>query len=71
MNIIEVRLFELALKGDRLDEINAEEILDRRAAAQAKASARCLYIRRLSQQWLAWVTRQHRVTTTPSNAVVK
>ncbi len=34
MNIIEARLFELACKGDRLDEINAEEILDRRAAAK-------------------------------------
>jgi hypothetical protein len=27
MSIMEVRLFELRVKGDRLDEINAEEIL--------------------------------------------
>jgi len=69
--MIEVRLFELACKGDRLDEINAEEILDRRAAAQAKARARWHYIRRLGQQWMAWVTRQPRLTGAPSSAVAK
>ena len=58
MSIIEVHLFEMALKGDRLDAINAEEVLNRRAAAQAKARARWCYVRRLGQQWMAWVARQ-------------
>jgi hypothetical protein len=71
MNIIEVRLFELACKGDRLDEINAEEILERRAAAQARASARWRYVRRLGQQWMAWIARQPRVTAAPSGAATK
>ena len=71
MNIIEVYLFELALKGDRLDEINAEEVLNRRAAAQAKANARRRYLRRLRQQWVAWVTRRPQMTAAPSDVAAK
>ena len=68
MHIIEVRLFELACKGDRLDEINAEEVLDRRAAAQAKARARWHSVQRRTQSWMAWITRQHRGPVVPSGA---
>ena len=49
MSIIEVRLFELRMKGERQGEIDAEEILNRRAVAQARAQARCLYLRRLDR----------------------
>jgi hypothetical protein len=55
--MIEARLLELMIKGDRLDEINAEEMLDRRAAAQARAQTRRLFLRRLGQQITAQIGR--------------
>jgi hypothetical protein len=55
--MIEARLLELTIKGDRLDEINAEEILDRRAAAQMRAEARRLFLHRLGQLLAAKIGR--------------
>ena len=43
----EVRLFELACKGDRLDEINAEEIFNRQAKAAARRRALLRLVKRL------------------------
>jgi len=47
MSMIEVRLFELSCKGERLDEINAEEVLNR----QAKAAERRQAFRKLIKRW--------------------
>ena len=71
MSIIEVHLFEMALKGDRLDEINAEEVLNRRAAAQAKARARSLYLRRCVQKLATWAMQPQTATGTPMDVMVK
>lgn len=59
--MIEARLLDLLIKGDRLDEINAEEVLERRAAAQTRAAARRRFLRCLGQQvaaqiWRPWQT---------------
>ena len=43
----EVRLFELACKGDRLDEINAEEVFNRQAKAAARRRALLRLVKRL------------------------
>jgi hypothetical protein len=43
----EVRLFELACKGDRLDEINAEEVFNRQARAAEQRRALLRLIRRV------------------------
>jgi hypothetical protein len=71
MNIIEVRLFELACKGERLDEINAEEILNQRAAAQARTRALRLYLYHLGQQWKVWGWRKQRMSATSSGRLIK
>src|SRR5687767_11180440 len=57
MNIEQVRLFELQIKGDRLGELNAEEVLDRRAAAQARTRSLLLFTSRIGpvyRQALHW-----------------
>jgi hypothetical protein len=54
MSIEQVRLFELQIKGDRLDEINAEEVLDRRAAAHARNRAFTRNIDQGYHQTLRW-----------------
>lgn len=64
MSMIEVRLLELAIKGDRLDEINAEEAL----AAQARWQGRWQRLR----SWLRRPARrpgsnQHPYTTSRIN----
>ena len=43
----EVRLFELACKGDRLDEINAEEVFNRQARAAEQRRALLRLIKRV------------------------
>ncbi|MCE7981374.1 MAG: hypothetical protein DYG89_09300 [Caldilinea sp. CFX5] len=43
----EVRLFELACKGDRLDEINAEEVFNRQAKAATRRRALLKLIKRV------------------------
>ena len=68
MSIIEVRLFELRMKGERQGEIDAEEILNRRAVAQARAQARCLYLRRLGHQLSEWMTQRLSTRVGHSNA---
>lgn len=47
MSMNEVRLLELALKGERLDELNAEEVLNRRAKAAERRQAFFLLLKRL------------------------
>lgn len=47
MNMVEVRLFEMACKGDRLDEINAEEVFNQQAKAAARRRALLKLIRRV------------------------
>lgn len=47
MGMTEVRLFELACKGDRLDEINAEEVFNRQAQAAAQRRALLKLIKRV------------------------
>lgn len=59
MSMIEVRLFELACKGDRLDEINAEEVFNRQAKAAERRQAFRNLIKRL-------VTALGRKPTTPA-----
>lgn len=54
MNIAQVRLFELQMKGDRLDELNAAAVLERRAAAQARTRAFTSHIGQGYQQTLRW-----------------
>lgn len=48
MSMTEVRLLELTLKGDRLDEINAEEVLNRRARAAERRQALLNLVKRLA-----------------------
>jgi hypothetical protein len=67
MSIEAVRLFELSIKGDHLHEINAEETLDRRAAAQVRAQARHRFFRLLGQQLVGWVTQLPQATVTLSS----
>lgn len=43
----EVRLFELACKGDRLDAMNAEEVFNRQARAAARRRALLRLVKRL------------------------
>ena len=43
----EVRLFDLACKGDRLDEINAEEVFNRQARAAEQRRALLRLIKRV------------------------
>jgi hypothetical protein len=45
--MIEVRLFEVSCKGDRLDEINAEAVLNRQAKAAERQQAFLRLIKRL------------------------
>ena len=71
MDMIQIHLFEMALKGDRLDEINAEEVLNRHAAAQAKARERRLYVQCLSQRWRAWIRQSWQMRKIPSGMSVK
>lgn len=47
MNMVEVRLFELACKGERLDEINAEELFNQQAKAAARRRALLKLIKRV------------------------
>jgi len=47
MAMTEVRLFQLACKGDRLDEINAEEVFNQQAKAAARRRALLKLIKRL------------------------
>lgn len=55
--MIEVRLFELQLKGDRLDEINAEAVLNHQAATQARIKVLRHGLHQLSR-WLAtWLAK--------------
>lgn len=43
----EVRLFQLACKGDRLDEINAEEVFNQQAKDAARRRALLKLIKRV------------------------
>lgn len=47
MSMVEVRLFELACKGDRLDEINAEEALAAKARRQERRHRVASWLQRL------------------------
>lgn len=58
MSIIEVRLFELQCKGDHLDEVNAEEILTRRAIGHARRQALVDFTRRTCHQIKVWISKQ-------------
>jgi hypothetical protein len=66
MSIEAVRLLELRIKGDRLDEINAEEVLNRRAAAQARGFS----LWRFGNQLEAWLVRRPPATVMRSNMTV-
>lgn len=58
MSMVEVRLFELQCKGDRLDEINAEEIFARRAVGHARRQALAGFTRCIYHQLKMWVGKQ-------------
>ena len=52
MNIVEVRLFEMQIKGERLDEINAEETLNRLAAGRKRRAQIGKMLRRFAANWM-------------------
>ncbi|RIK41995.1 MAG: hypothetical protein DCC55_10310 [Chloroflexi bacterium] len=65
MNIEQLRLFELQIKGERLDQINAAEITARRDATAARRSARRGWVRALGKrldQWTVTVTTNKQAT---------
>lgn len=51
MSMIEVRLFELSRKGERLDELNAEEVFNRQAKAAARRQAFRTLVNRLGTRF--------------------
>ncbi|MEZ4735832.1 MAG: hypothetical protein R3E79_52755 [Caldilineaceae bacterium] len=70
MSMIEVRLLELAIKGDRLDEINAEAALAAQARWQGRWQWLHLCLRRLAGRPASQVTSVHR-TAHKSNPPLK
>lgn len=66
MAMTEVRLFQLACKGDRLDEINAEEVFNQ----QAKAAARRRALLKLIKRVIAMLGRKSTTTVVDGTEVV-
>jgi hypothetical protein len=69
--MIEVRLFELRMKGDRLDEINAEEVLNRQAMMQARISVLRHGFHHLSRRLTVWLAKPHAATMAPFRKIAQ
>ncbi|MEZ4733404.1 MAG: hypothetical protein R3E79_40425 [Caldilineaceae bacterium] len=66
MSMMEVRLFELSCKGDRLDEINAEAVFNQ----QAKAAERRQAFRKLIKRLIAALRGKRTTAGVQPGAVV-
>jgi hypothetical protein len=71
MSLIETRLLEMQIKGDRLDEINAEETLNRLAAGRKRRAQLGKMLRHLFANWIPTMrTEQQAQESTQSPLVL-
>jgi hypothetical protein len=57
MNRLDILLFELRIKEDELNRLKAQDTMNRRLAAQARAQALRRGVHRMGQRWMTWLAQ--------------